>query len=131
MHATHPEDGALRRLVAHAVTRTVAILSLCTAMVAVSASAEPLRFEDMSDASGMTVARLSPDGRHIAAILFDGINYGLILIDTDTLAVKKLRQGKRYSKGYWSYLKAPRDVTWADNEVITVNLGYDGRCARR
>lgn len=105
--------------------RITAILSLCAAFAAGTASAQPLALKDMSDASGMTTARLSPDGRHIAAILFDGINYGLILVDTDTLAVKKLRQGARFSKGYWSYLKAPRDVTWADNEVLAIDYGYD------
>lgn len=73
----------------------------------------------------MRSATLSPDGRHIAAILFDGLNYGLILVDTETLAVRKLRKGARFSKGFWSYLKAPRDVIWADNDVLAVNLGYD------
>lgn len=101
------------------------ILALCAALCSLAASARPLSLEEMTDASGMTMATLSPDGRHIAAILFGGVNYGLILIDTETLAVKKLREGKRFSKGYWSYLKAPRHVTWADNEVLAVDLGYD------
>lgn len=102
-----------------------AILIFCAALLAPAASAEPLTLEELTDPSGMTVATLSPDGRHIAAILFDGLNYGLILVDTETLAVKKLRKGARFSKGFWSYLKAPRDVTWADNEVLAVDYGYD------
>lgn len=102
-----------------------AILTLCTTLVSTAAGAQALSLEDMTDATGMTTATMSPDGRHIAAILFTGLNYGLILIDTDTLAVKKLYEGGRYSKGYWSYLKAPLDVTWADNEVLAVDYGYD------
>lgn len=102
-----------------------AIVALCASFLSSVACAQALTLEEMSDASGMTVATLSPDGRHIAAILFSGINYGLILIDTETLAVKKLREGRRFSKGYWSYLKAPRDVTWADNDVLAVDFGYD------
>lgn len=76
------------------------ILVLCLSLLSTAARAQPLTLEDMTDASGMTMASLSPDGRHIAAILFGGTNYVLILIDTETLAVKKLREGGRYSKGY-------------------------------
>lgn len=107
------------------MNRLTAVLLFCAALLAPAASAQPLSLEELIDASGMTVATLSPDGRHIAAILFDGINHGLILVDTDTLAVKKLREGARFSKGHWSYLKAPRGVIWADNDVLAVNLGYD------
>lgn len=107
------------------MTYLASILVLCLSLLSTAARAQPLTLEDMTDASGMTMASLSPDGRHIAAILFGGTNYVLILIETETLAVKKLREGGRYSKGYWSYLKAPYNVTWADNDVLAVDYGYD------
>ncbi|WP_313706835.1 hypothetical protein [Massilia sp.] len=83
------------------MNRLTAVFLFCAALLAPAASAQPLSLEELIDASGMTVATLSPDGRHIAAILFDGINHGLILVDTDTLAVKKLRRapGSRKATG--------------------------------
>jgi len=66
------------------------ILGWCACVVSTAALAQTLTFEEMSSATGMTKATLSPDGRHIAAILFDGLNRALIVIDTDTLAVKSL-----------------------------------------
>ena len=103
----------------------IAIFTLWASLVSPAASAPALTLEELSDWSGMTTAALSPDGRHIAAILFSGTNYGLILIDTETLAVKKLRESGWYNKGYWGYLKAPYAVTWADNEVLAVDFGLD------
>ncbi|QOL50215.1 alpha/beta hydrolase family protein [Massilia litorea] len=101
------------------------IAFLCAAFFSTTASSQVLTPEELTDPAGMLRASLSPDGRHIAAIIFNGLNHGLILIDTDTLAVKKLIQGKRFSKGYWSYNKAPRDLTWADNDLIAIDYGYD------
>lgn len=102
-----------------------AILAFCSALLSPATCAQELSLEDLADASGMTVAKLSPDARHIAAILFNGLKHGLILIDTETLAVRKLREGGRYSKGFWSYMKTPQNVTWADNDVLAVDFGLD------
>ena len=101
------------------------LFAACSALLSTAALAQALTLEELTDPSGMTMATLSPDGRHIAAVLYTGTNHGLILIDTQTLAVRQLREGGRYSKGYWSYQKAPRNVTWADNDVIAVDFGYD------
>lgn len=87
--------------------------------------AEPHTIEEMTDPRGMTEAALSPDGKHIAAIIFDGYTHALIKIDTATRDVKLIRSGKRENKGHWSYFKAPVDVTWAGNDVVVVDYGLE------
>ena len=96
----------------------IAIFTLWVSLLSPAASAPALTLEELRDWSGLTTAALSPDGRHIAAIIFSGTNYGLILIDAETLAVKKLREGGWYNKGYWGYLKASHAVTWAHSASI-------------
>lgn len=103
----------------------ISIIAVCSLLVSTLALSQPLTPEELTDPSGMTQATLSPDGKHIAAILYNGTNHSLILIDTDTLAVRQLRDGDYVSKGYWRYLKAPRKVTWAGNDVLAVDYGYD------
>lgn len=105
--------------------RFAALILSCSLFAASPALSQPVTLEELTDPSGMTTASLSPDGRHIAAIVYNGTNHGLILVDTDTLAVKKLRQGGFVSKGHWGYHKAPRDVTWAGNDVIAVDYGLE------
>lgn len=101
------------------------LLLLCAICAAAPASSQPLALEELTDPSGMTKATLSPDGRHIAAIIYNGTNHGLILVNTETLAVTKLREGGVVSKGFWSYNKAPRNVIWAGNDLLAVDYGLD------
>lgn len=105
--------------------KSFSLLLLCAVCVATPVFSQSLTLEELTDPSGMTKATLSPDGRHIAAILFDGSNHGLILVNTETLAVTQLGESGRVSKGYWSYYKAPRDVTWAGNDVLGIDYGFD------
>jgi dienelactone hydrolase len=101
------------------------LLFLGSLLAAPAAWPQMLTLQALTDPSGMMKAALSPDGKHIAAIVFNGTNHGLILVDTDTLAVKKLREGGFVSKGFWGYHKAPLDVTWAGSDVIAIDYGLE------
>ena len=105
--------------------KSLALFVLLSVFAATVAYSQPVTLEELTDPSGMTKATLSPDGKHIAAILYNGTNHGLILVNTRTLAVKELSQGEFVSKGHWGYHKAPRDVTWAGNDVIAVDYGLE------
>jgi dienelactone hydrolase len=101
------------------------VLFFANLLTVTPASPQTLTLEELTAPSGMTKATLSPDGRHIAAIIYNGTNHGLILVDTDTLAVKKLSEGGMVSQGFWRYNKAPRNVAWAGNDVIAVDYGLE------
>lgn len=73
----------------------------------------------------MLSASLSPDGKHIAAVLFNGTNYGLVLFDTATMEHRKLKDGRYAQTGHWIYHKAPRRVRWAGNDVLAVDFGIE------
>jgi dipeptidyl aminopeptidase/acylaminoacyl peptidase len=71
---------------------------------------------------------LSPDGRHVAALL-EGVDLrSVMLIDAQTLAVREI-VGKESPWGEWSARKygyvMPTSVAWADNDklIVCLNLG--------
>lgn len=97
----------------------LAILSFATVHAA------PLSIEEATDPSGMLTAKLSPDGKHIAAIIYNGNNYRLVLIDTVSLKVTKLSDGAYAETGYYRYHKAPRRVFWAGKDLLAVDYGID------
>ena len=86
---------------------------------------EPLRIDDVIDPEGTIMAALSPDTKHVAAIVFNGNTHGLILIDARTAKVTKLDQGRNANMGFWGYHKAPRRVVWAGNKVLVVDYGLE------
>ncbi|MFZ6724125.1 alpha/beta hydrolase family protein [Undibacterium sp. MH2W] len=85
--------------------------------------AEQLEIEQAIDSRGMTYASLSPNGKYIASVIFNGTNYGLVLYDTETLTPRLLTSGGRGRVGFYTYTKAPREITWVDNDLIAVNYG--------
>lgn len=99
----------------------LAILSLRTAHVA----AAPLTIEQAIDSRGTLAVSLSPDGRHMASIFFNGTNYGMLLMDADTMDARMLSVGKRVREGLWTFHKAPRGVTWVGNDLLAVDYGIE------
>lgn len=94
-------------------------------LAALPVRGEPLSIDDAVAPEGMLSASLSPDGRHIAAVIYNGTNYGLILLDTATFTPKTLAQGRKSHVGLWNYLKAPRRVAWAGNDTLVVDYGLE------
>lgn len=82
-----------------------------------------LDIEQAVDPRGTISASMSPDGMHIVSIMFNGTNYGLVLHDTATLTPRLLMAGGRAREGFYTYTKAPRDVTWVGNDLLAVNYG--------
>lgn len=101
-------------------------LGLCASLLlSAPLLAEPIPIDDVVVPDGMTAASLSPDGRHIAAIIFNGTNHGLVLVDTATQQARTIMQGKRGHVGLWDYFKAPRSVSWAGNEILVIDYGLE------
>ncbi|MFD2367433.1 alpha/beta hydrolase family protein [Pseudoduganella sp. GCM10020061] len=97
-------------------------LALCAQPVFAST---PVPIEDLVHPDGLSTARLSPDGRYLAAIVFTGTNHALSLIDTKTRIGKTIVKGKYHQRGNWSYHKAPRDVIWAGNNLLAIDYGVE------
>ena len=85
--------------------------------------AAQLEIEQAIDSRGTTYASLSPNGKHIATVIFNGTNYGLVIYDTETLTPRLLTSGGRGREGFYTYTKAPREITWVDNDLLAVNYG--------
>jgi dipeptidyl aminopeptidase/acylaminoacyl peptidase len=93
-----------------------ALLSPCAAHCEVDPTA-------ILDPSGITASRLSPDGKHIASVIYSGLNAGVVVTDVDTYESRNLVYGRRVNDGHWIYNKVPKAVTWAGNDLIAVDYG--------
>ncbi|RFP15899.1 MULTISPECIES: S9 family peptidase [unclassified Duganella] len=90
----------------------------------------PLTIDQAVNPLGTLALSLSPDGKHIAGIGYNGTNTGLLLYDTETLIPHLLSEGKRVTEGYWSFHKAPRAVTWVDNDLLAIDYGIEAESIR-
>ncbi|MES2069647.1 MAG: S9 family peptidase [Pseudomonadota bacterium] len=84
-----------------------------------------LTLDEALNPAGIASARLSPDGKQIAAIIFTGTNHGLVLIDSETLSAKVIIEGYHAVEGYWSFKKEPHSATWVTNDLIAVDYGIE------
>ena len=102
-----------------------AILFLsCLALMPLPVLADLTR-EEIFDPSGIALARLSPDGRHIASIVYEGLNVEVLLSEVDTMKARTLVQDRVVDKGYAIYNKVPRGLTWVGNDLIAVDYGME------
>lgn len=97
---------------------------LLFACLAPGSAAELVSVDDLVTPDGMTSAVLSPDGRHIAAIEFNGFGRGLRIIDTETMSGKWAVVERRAMRGNYHFVKSPRRATWVTNKLIAVDYGY-------
>lgn len=68
---------------------------------------------------------LSPDGKHIAAVGFNGSgsNSAIVMLDADTLEGNLIVQPRPWTvKGYRPYVRNPRNVAWLSDSKIAVNF---------
>ncbi len=72
---------------------------------------------------GTKLALLSPDGKHIAKIGYNGTNHGLILFDIDSNTSKFIVTGKVVVDGYYKFRKAPLNAIWVTNDLLAVDFG--------
>ena len=85
--------------------------------------AKPLTVAAVLDPAGMMKARISPDGSKVAAVIYNGTNHGLVLIDSKTREAKGLYWGRRDHVGFYHYTKAPREIMWVGNDLLVANFG--------
>ena len=82
--------------------------------------------DGMLDPRGVQAMTLSPDGLHLAAIVWTGQANGLMLIDSSTSAAHVL-VAPEYRSG-WSGVIQPLSVHWISNDSLAVDFN-DGNCA--
>jgi len=82
--------------------------------------------DGMLDPRGVESMTLAPDGKHLAAITWDGHANSLMLIDADTENAHTL-VAPEYRSG-WSASIQPRSAHWISNDVLAVDFN-DGNCA--
>jgi len=98
---------------------------LCFIVPARSEQSAALTVEELVNPHGMVNASLSPDGKHIAAVTYDGHNYTLLLVETASFQQTTLYKGRYTNKGSTYYFKGPRRVQWVGNELLVVNYGRE------
>ena len=73
--------------------------------------------------NAFTTMSLSPDGKHAIALSFDGYNYSVVLVDTDTLASRIIVHAHFEVGGrYVPHMSQPRQVAWIADDLIAVNF---------
>lgn len=94
------------------------------AAAAANTAREPVSIDVMAWSPGMLHARLSPDGKHVAAIVFNGLSHTLMLAPADTLVFKPIVHSVKAQDGFYEYDKIPRFVIWIDKELIAVDYTF-------
>jgi dipeptidyl aminopeptidase/acylaminoacyl peptidase len=94
---------------------TALLAWLCTA----AASAAGADLDALFAPSSFTAVSLSPDGKRLAAIRFDGVASALLLLDAKTLVARTLieRPGPQASA------RSPQQIAWIDDQRLAVD--YD------
>lgn len=85
---------------------------------------KPVSIDDMAWSPGMLHARLSPDGKHIAAVVFNGNTHSLMLASAESLVFKPIVHTVKAQDGFYEFDKIPRLVLWIDNELIAVDYSF-------
>lgn len=103
--------------------RIFPVFAFIAATIVSSAIAEPLAIEDAVEPTGIQSVALSPNGKQLATIMFNGQRYHLALVDVETSAAKFIYSGNRVTEGYWSFDKEPLRVEWVGDDLLAVDFG--------
>jgi dipeptidyl aminopeptidase/acylaminoacyl peptidase len=68
---------------------------------------------------------LSPDGRHLAALGFNGLGFGVFVGDTASLQFKLVVDSRRIDTLNYRYVRNPLEVRWIDNELLAIGFNDD------
>lgn len=99
--------------------------SVLLAWLGGAVQAAPLSVVQATKPNGAISASLSPDGKHVAIVFFTGLVHELQIYDTESGESKVLSYSERVTEGFWSFVKAPRAVTWAGNDLLAVDYGIE------
>jgi dipeptidyl aminopeptidase/acylaminoacyl peptidase len=102
------------------------LIGLCLSVVLATPAiaADQVLISDLVSPDGIQSAVLSPDGKHIAAIKFNGHGRRLMIFDTDTMESETVVYDRKAVRGNYEYEKSPRRATWVTNSLIAVDYGY-------
>lgn len=87
--------------------------------------AAPLSVEQAIKPGGAKSASLSPDGKHVAIVFFNGYTHELQIFDVARGESKLVSYSRHVTEGFWSFIKAPRAITWAGNDLLAVDYGVE------
>lgn len=88
--------------------------------------AAPLTIAQAVSPGGTLSASLSPDGKHVAIVSYDGFfGHQLVMYDTQTHTSSPLMYSERVTEGHWSFVKSPQAITWAGNALLAVDYGIE------
>ena len=100
---------------------------LCAACMVTAVSAqggELLNLDTLVYPGGTIAAAISPDGKHIAAITYDGLDNALKLADTETLKFKTIFSARVVTDGRGYYNKSPLAVDWIGDDLMAVDFTF-------
>jgi len=125
------KDTALGRMATGACVLAAALVTNAFAADADPAPATPRMTQTRAIIDGMLNPRgvqsmtLAPDGKHLAAITWNGFAHALMLIDSDTSAARVL-VAPEHPFG-WSAPIQPMSAHWISSDTLAVDFN-DGNC---
>lgn len=105
-------------------------LSVCLGAAALPARAMDRAQSDeiinsLTNARAFLQVSMSPDGRRLAALGYNGFGTGLFVGDTDKLDFKMVLESRRETTLNYDYTRSPVSARWIDNELIAVEYNDD------
>lgn len=95
----------------------------CLLATAVPAFAvTPISLEVLTKPAGMMSARISPDGKHIAAILYDGSEYSVAMAESEKLEFELFTGPKTEADGFYIFTRQPQQLHWLTNDLLAVDF---------
>lgn len=86
--------------------------------------AKPLAVADAFAPGGVLQARLSPDGRHVAAIVFNGYNQSVMLVKTADWSNRLIITGRWEDDGGYRVNRHASDIRWITPQILAVQYIY-------
>jgi dipeptidyl aminopeptidase/acylaminoacyl peptidase len=108
---------------------SVLLLALSTATATATAGTEPpppLSVQDAIQPPGVLQMRLSPDGQHLAAVVYNGVNPDVMILRSDTLAGRSLVRDGWLRDGFYLLRKQARGLHWITPTLLAVDHGLVG-----
>lgn len=68
-------------------------------------------------------ATLSPDGRHVAAIINRGLRTRVMVVNTADQSTRELMSAQWERDGHFRLLRLPRRLTWVTSSILAVDHG--------
>lgn len=96
----------------------------CYALLTASQAAEPLSLTETFGAAGVNNAAISPDGRHVAAVISASFGNQVVVIKTDDLSSRTVIESKWVQDGFYKIKKDPSRVKWITSEWLSVDYPY-------